>query len=404
MDILILDGHTNQALMLTRALGGKGHLITTGVSETYDNIAGASRYCTDTIIYPDPSNMEKFIEWLDFFLTARHFDCLIPPYEQTTYAISKYKQQISSLVGLYVPDIEILDLALDKWKTILIAKKLGIPVPNSRILKDHEIINIQKICHEFTLPLFMKSKRSNYFNGKGFCQSQFLRIDTYSDLIKNYPIFHQNIPHPIIQEYFPGYQLNVSTICQHGEPKVFFTHQGIRDAGLTASATCVRISVVPAHDLLEQTFALLREMKWHGPAEVEYRVDSRTGVPYLIEVNGRVWQGIGFGMQCGVDFDEHILKLCKDQPVTSKNKYRVGEKSRWLLGDIIHLGATILNSEERNIKIAILVKTKAILTFIIDFFRIKNYDESIMDMRPLFHQLRKLFGDVKTLLFRKMQQ
>lgn len=389
--------------MLTRALGLKKHNITIGISvkEKY-NLAGSSRYCGDKLKYPDPSNKDDFINWLFSILKERTFDCLITPYEQTTYWVSKYKKRLSKLVGVSVPDFEILDIAFDKWKSTLIARDIGIPVPKSRIIERQELKNIDEISDEFVYPLFLKARYTNYFNGDRFLKGDFARINNKKDLIKYYPLFHKDIPNPIIQNYFPGYQLNVSTVCQEGEPKIAFIHRGIRTAGLTAAATAVRVSEKFNRELVEQTFNLLKAMKWHGPAEVEYRVDSKNNVPYLIEVNGRIWQGIGFGMQCGVDFSEYIIKICNNEKIITQNNYKVGEKSRWLLGDFINLGAVLLKTKEPDNIRRLLIKLKAVLIFILDFVRIKNYDIlSITDPWPSVYQIGPFINKVKLLLFRE---
>ena len=55
-------------------------------------------------------------------------------------------------------------------------------------------------------------------------------------------------------------------------------------------------------DLREQAIALLRRMKWHGPAQVEFKVGRRDQRPKLIEVNSRFWGTLDLAVLCRCEF------------------------------------------------------------------------------------------------------
>jgi hypothetical protein len=53
--------------------------------------------------------------------------------------------------------------------------------------------------------------------------------------------------------------------------------------------------------LLEHAERILEALKWHGVAMVEFKRDTRDGVPKLLEINGRFWGSLQLAVDSGVD-------------------------------------------------------------------------------------------------------
>jgi predicted ATP-grasp superfamily ATP-dependent carboligase len=79
----------------------------------------------------------------------------------------------------------------------------------------------------------------------------------------------------------------------------------------------------------EQAVELLRHLGWHGPAMVEFKVDSRDGTPRLMEINGRYWGTLDLAIRAGIDFPYLACRLAMDGDVDPIHNYRVGLKYRW---------------------------------------------------------------------------
>ena len=77
-------------------------------------------------------------------------------------------------------------------------------------------------------------------------------------------------------------------------------------------------------------------MKWHGVAMVEFKVSS-DGIPYLMEVNARFWGSLQLAIDAGVDFPYLLYKLTLGESPGKASGYKIGIKTRWLLGDLDHL-------------------------------------------------------------------
>jgi carbamoylphosphate synthase large subunit len=58
----------------------------------------------------------------------------------------------------------------------------------------------------------------------------------------------------------------------------------------------------------EQGLALLKALKWHGVAMVEFRLRP-DGTPVFLEVNGRFWTSLALAVHAGADFPVLLAKL-----------------------------------------------------------------------------------------------
>ena len=56
-----------------------------------------------------------------------------------------------------------------------------------------------------------------------------------------------------------------------------------------------------------------------------------------MEVNGRFWNSLPLAIAAGIDFPFLLYRLAIDGDIDPVETYRVGVRSRWLLGDIRHL-------------------------------------------------------------------
>ena len=90
-------------------------------------------------------------------------------------------------------------------------------------------------------------------------------------------------------------------------------------------------------ELIERSRLLLEQMHWNGVAMVEYKLDSSTRVPYLMEVNGRFWGSLQLAIDAGVDFPALLVESASGEAVAAVTDYRRGARSRWWWGDVDQL-------------------------------------------------------------------
>jgi len=123
----------------------------------------------------------------------------------------------------------------------------------------------------------------------------------------------------------------------------------------------------------EYASRLLEALNWHGIAEVEFRLDPRDGIPKLMEINGRFWGSLEVAIASGVDFPYLLYRLTVDGDVQKVLNYRVGIKSRWLEGDLMHLTG-VLRGTPANCGIQYPNKWRTLLDFLNFYERNTTYD------------------------------
>jgi hypothetical protein len=70
---------------------------------------------------------------------------------------------------------------------------------------------------------------------------------------------------------------------------------------------------------------------------VEYKRDAATGVPYLMEINGRFWGSLQLAIDSGVDFPNLLVDAATGRAPEAPPPFRTGQRLRWLWGDVDHL-------------------------------------------------------------------
>lgn len=137
---------------------------------------------------------------------------------------------------------------------------------------------------------------------------------------------------PFVQEWIPGGDETLWTagvyVDQSGRALGTFTGRKLRQTPREiGTARVAEARWRP--ELADAAISLLRELRFHGIAQVEFKLDARDGRFKLIEVNPRLWEWHGLAAACGVDLP-HIAYLDaigrKPSPVTMRE-----DGKRWAI-------------------------------------------------------------------------
>ena len=134
--------------------------------------------------------------------------------------------------------------------------------------------------------------------------------------------------HVLVQEYVPGEVHDACVLCEHGEIRAGLTQKRLRaypaEGGI---GTVVETTQEP--ELLDRARTLLQALRWHGPAQVEFKVDPQTGRTWLLEINGRFWGSTGVAIRAGINFPLLTCKLALAEDLGSSPEYAVGLRYRF---------------------------------------------------------------------------
>jgi predicted ATP-grasp superfamily ATP-dependent carboligase len=113
-------------------------------------------------------------------------------------------------------------------------------------------------------------------------------------------------------------------------------YRQLRDYPAAGGQATLRVSV--RHEKAEAHFRrLLEELGWHGPCQGDFIVDSQTDVPYLIDINPRLWGSLTQAIASGVDFPYLIYRLAKDGDIPAQPAFKADVVTRWIGGELAAL-------------------------------------------------------------------
>jgi predicted ATP-grasp superfamily ATP-dependent carboligase len=201
----------------------------------------------------------------------------------------------------------------------------------------------------------------------------------------------------LIQRRVEGEGQGIFAICDQGAPLALFAHRRLREKPPSGGVSVLRESIELPKAMVEYAVRLLQNIGWHGVAMVEFKVERETGIPRLMEINGRFWGSLQLALDAGINFPFLLYQLATHQPVAApRYGYRIGVKSRWLLGDLDHLLIRTFHSDKvLRLPPGYPSRTRCALEFMRFFQKDLHYEvESLDDPAPALFELQMYLKDL----------
>lgn len=331
MRVLVTDGNTRPALAITRSLGRLGHEIFVA-AERHPSLASASRFCAGLEICPVPGQCGlEFVRAIADMVVRRQVGLLLPVTEIATTLISEYRHLLPRSCALPLPSPESLCIANDKARVLALAGELGVPVPRTATIESRpEAAGPAGL----SFPIVIKPARSRVPTDSGWLSAG---VDYATDADE---LRHKlgNLPAEmfpvLLQERIIGPGVGVFACYQEGRRIALFSHRRLREKPPSGGVSVLSESVPPDAEASGHAESLLSRLRWHGVAMVEFKRDERDGSLRLMEINGRFWGSLQLAIDAGVDFPALVARMATGETVDPVLSYRVGVRTRWLLGDL----------------------------------------------------------------------
>lgn len=348
MDVLITDGNQRSALALVRALGKAGLEVAVGESSA-NSLAGSSKYCRARLRYPSPAESpERFLEFMKEETARERYRVLFPVTDLTVQLIAGAQRALPVCVPM--PGPEQIRMAQDKAETLRLAQSVGMDIPVTYMLDPGQ--RVEDVARVVPYPCVIKPRLSRFYAGGRWRSGGIQYASGPEELIAKYRAADAEIPRPLVQERLRGEGRGVFLLVWEGRLYAAFGHRRLREKPPSGGVSVLRDSVPLDRELVEKSCALLRKMQWQGVAMVECKVDERDGRGKLMEVNGRFWGSLQLAADAGVNFPLMLYRLATGEAVEPQFEYRVGVKSRWLMGDLdsllLRLRAQAANGDARE--------------------------------------------------------
>jgi protein-tyrosine-phosphatase/predicted ATP-grasp superfamily ATP-dependent carboligase len=342
--ILVTDGNERAALAVTRALGQVGIPVIVA-AETESSLAGASRYCTDKWKYPSPlSDPSGFIESMKSAIQVNGVSFVFSISDSTTQILARVKEELG-LAGAAIPSWDAYDFVSDKYRLMELAQQLSIPTPGTIFVPDG---NVDAVAEQITqYPVVVKPGRSLAQVDGRWTKTNVHCVSSRNELMELYKRTPYLSCPSLIQRRIEGTGQGIFGLFDHGKPLALFAHRRIREKPPAGGVSVFRESIALPEPMTSYAVRLLEQVTWHGVAMVEFKVDHESGVPMLMEINGRFWGSLQLATDAGLNLPHLLHRMAKGvSEVVPRDSYRVGTKSRWLLGDLDHLLLRLTRSKE----------------------------------------------------------
>jgi predicted ATP-grasp superfamily ATP-dependent carboligase len=336
MNVLVTDGNQRAALAITRSLGRRGATVIVG-EESDRSLAGSSRYCARRITYPSPyREPDAFDRFMARLVVREGLDVVMPVTDVTTYAVARNQDALRAHTGLAVPPFDAFERLTDKASLMHRARKCGIPTPTTHVVEG--IAALRSVQDEVRYPAVVKPTRSRIPTSAGWMAARVHYVSNHAELRRLYRETSYLASYPsLIQERIDGRGMGVFVLCERGAVRTSFQHLRVRERPPSGGVSVLSESHVVDPILRQQAARLLEPLGWHGVAMLEFKENRRTGIPVLMEVNGRFWGSLQLAIDAGVDFPYLSCQLARGQRLDLPSSYRIGQRTRWWLGDLDHL-------------------------------------------------------------------
>jgi predicted ATP-grasp superfamily ATP-dependent carboligase len=381
--VLVLDGRQRAALAVTRSLGIHGVEVYVA-AERIPCIAGASRFASRQLRYPDPAaSAQEFLTWVEQTAGALGIEVVFPITDMTTMVLATASNRVGG-PRFACPPEEAYELVSDKGRLVELAGRAGVPVPHTSIARS--AAEIRSHLEHAAFPLVLKPARSRGLIGDRIVSTSVCvagsraKAEAYldeQDWLDHIPC--------LIQQYVDGYGAGVFALFAQGRAVAWFAHRRIREKPPQGGVSVLSESVPVDPQLKEMAQRLLVAAQWHGPAMVEFKI-GRDGTPYLMEINGRLWGSLQLPIDSGVDFPWLLLRLTRGETLEAAPDYPAGHRLRWFCGDLDNL---LLELRGKGLAHGASQKATAFLRFLASCGDLKARNEVVRwhDMRPALHEL-----------------
>jgi predicted ATP-grasp superfamily ATP-dependent carboligase len=303
----IVIGGDYQGLGIVRSLGRRG--IPVCVIDDEYSIARHSRYTNFAAQFPDLRHADKTVAALmelEHRLNLRGW-VLFPTRDELVAALSTHRSILSELYRVPTAVWETVRWAWDKRNTYQLAKKLGIPIPETWFPETLE--DLDQIDAAFPLVLKPAIKEHFFYSTK----VKAWRANSRTELRE---LFQKGVETAgpgeiLIQDMIPGdgrYHFGYCACFKEGKALgsmvVCRRRQHPRDFG--RASTYVQTIDLPVLETLSDSF--LKAINYYGLVEVEFKLDPRDGQFKLLDVNARTWGYHALGFIAGVDFPYLLYK------------------------------------------------------------------------------------------------
>lgn len=278
--------------------------------------------------YADP---EGYIDDLAAALARTGARVLLPGHEDAL-TVARLRNRLPPDVLVPVGDAETLARVTNKWEVMVLAREAGVPVAET--FKPDTREELLEKAAKLEYPAVVKTQLGNSGKGVHIVRGSRECVERFDALVERHGLSPSHWP--VVQAFVPGTGYGVCVLYNKGRLRAAFCERYLRSKDGQFGTSVFRESVA-APQLVAHARALMESLHWHGVAHLDFICDEASGRAALIEVNPRFWGALDLAVRSGVDFPWLLYRMAVDGDVETVHAYRVGVRSRWIAGELLHL-------------------------------------------------------------------
>ena len=259
-----------------------------------------SRYAAG-MVCPDPlADEEAFVTWLESLGAQLPQRAVVfPSHDEYIWPLSRHAARLEPWFIVPFSRWDAMQRVYDKRAQMEAAARAGVDLPKTVFVSSGA--ELEAAAGEVPFPAVLKPVESLAFKLR--FHRHILDVESPADLRRVYDKV-DDLGVLMLQERIPGGEHELWTVGSYldagSRPLAVFTGHKLRQYP-HAGGSC--LAGVSAWDegLADAALRLLRELRFHGVSQVEFKRDSRDGRFCLMEVNARHWKWHGLAAACGVN-------------------------------------------------------------------------------------------------------
>jgi D-aspartate ligase len=319
--VMLLGGREN-ALAVTRNLGQRG--IKVHISDVPDSWAMGSRFCAEA--FPLPKGLTLAGHWKELLFGKGsdrfHGQVIFACNDAALEFLADNRDGLLAHYLLVDSEPRLQRALLDKKETLALARKVGVPAPNSWNIKDAS--DIEGIRDEIRFPVMVKPIHSHKFS-RVFRRKLFIIENSFDEVAEKIRLSHEHGMEVMVVEMIPGPDsllVSYNTfIDSTGNTLYHFTKRIIRRFPVNRGGACYHISEwLPEVAELGQKF--FKGIGFKGIGNVEFKRDHRDGQLKIIESNARFVAAHELFVRSGAPSDLLVYCHLTKQPLPDLSNYK----------------------------------------------------------------------------------
>lgn len=270
-----------------------------------------------------------------FVLSRPDVAWIFPVGEAQLFALARCADQLPFRSRLAMVAPEIVLACMDKMNLCRTAAGLGIPVPETATVRDAS--DLAPAVARIGLPCIVKPNSSL----APFYERKAMVLRTIADVRKVESAWPQGHQFLLVQKFVSGLRNNCHFAAVDGKPVASFQYLTTRTDRADGTGIAVEgYSIAPMSEVEEYKNRLIERLRYSGVGCIQFLLDEKNGVPYLLELNPRLSATTAFSYRLGMDFPLLAVECAKRVQGQAGSLsppcggYPVGKRVHWLLGDL----------------------------------------------------------------------